>query len=85
MLRRWSKLDKDFKTSKGLFDITKIPDIYDCVKYDSLHNYNLRNLGFDHMDEFYNCAEALATVIIPQVRRRGNRQSRCQAVYVHFT
>ncbi|XP_071825202.1 inositol hexakisphosphate and diphosphoinositol-pentakisphosphate kinase 2-like isoform X2 [Apostichopus japonicus] len=66
MLRRWSKLDKDFKTSKGLFDITKIPDIYDCVKYDSLHNYNLRNLGFDHMDEFYNCAEALATVIIPQ-------------------
>lgn len=66
MLRRWGKLDKDFKTSKGLFDITKIPDIYDCVKYDSLHNYNLRNLGFDHMDEFYNCAEALATVVIPQ-------------------
>lgn len=67
MLRRWGKLDKDFKTSKGLFDITKIPDIYDCVKYDALHNYNLRNLGFDHMDEFYNCAEALATVVIPQV------------------
>jgi hypothetical protein len=22
----------------GVFDISKIPDIYDCIKYDLLHN-----------------------------------------------
>ena len=26
--RRWSKLEKDFKTKNGTFDISKIPDIY---------------------------------------------------------
>lgn len=31
MERRWGKLEKDFKT-KGSFDISKIPDIYDCIK-----------------------------------------------------
>ena len=30
MQRRWSKLEKDFKTKNGTFDISKIPDIYDC-------------------------------------------------------
>ena len=37
MLNRWCKLEKDFKTH-GRFDISKIPDIYDCIKYDLLHN-----------------------------------------------
>lgn len=31
MARRWGKLQKDFQ-SKGHFDISKIPDIYDCIK-----------------------------------------------------
>lgn len=29
---------QDFKLSDGQFDISKIPDIYDCIKYDLLHN-----------------------------------------------
>ncbi|XP_071505816.1 inositol hexakisphosphate and diphosphoinositol-pentakisphosphate kinase 2-like [Diadema antillarum] len=66
MLRRWVKLEKDFKLKSGHFDITKIPDIYDCIKYDMAHNYVLRTMGFEHMDDLYNCAENLATFIIPQ-------------------
>ena len=32
MLQRWSKLEKDFKMKNGSYDISKIPDIYDCIK-----------------------------------------------------
>lgn len=40
MARRWGKLEKDFKLREDtlLFDISKIPDIYDCIKYDLQHN-----------------------------------------------
>lgn len=37
MKHRWEKLKKDFK-SNNEFDISLIPDIYDCIKYDYLHN-----------------------------------------------
>ena len=67
MLRRWSKLEKDFKMKSGLFDITKIPDIYDCIKYDMMHNYSIKSLGFDKMEDLYINAQALADVIVPQV------------------
>jgi len=33
MLQRWTKLEKDFKKKSGAFDVSKIPDIYDCIKY----------------------------------------------------
>ena len=40
ILRRWQKLVDDFKHPQlGLFNISKIPDIFDCAKYDSLYNY----------------------------------------------
>ena len=29
---------QDFKGADGQFDISKIPDIYDCIQYDLLHN-----------------------------------------------
>ena len=35
MLERWSKLYKDFYSSKlSVFDLSKLPDIYDSVRYD---------------------------------------------------
>lgn len=37
MKHRWEKIEKDFYNADG-FDISLIPDIYDCVKYDYLHN-----------------------------------------------
>ncbi|ODM97795.1 Inositol hexakisphosphate and diphosphoinositol-pentakisphosphate kinase [Orchesella cincta] len=63
MARRWAKLEKDFKT-KGKFDISKVPDIYDCIKYDIQHNSHA--IGFYKAEELFNCAKYLADVVIPQ-------------------
>jgi hypothetical protein len=65
MLRRWSKLEKDFyNKKKEKFEISKIPDIYDSIKYDLMHNKS--NLNFDNAIELYNCSKALADYVIPQ-------------------
>ncbi|KAG8178546.1 hypothetical protein JTE90_015916 [Oedothorax gibbosus] len=64
MQRRWSKLEKDFKLKTGKFDISKVPDIYDCIKYDLQHNHH--NLQFPHAEELYVYAKALADIVIPQ-------------------
>ncbi|XP_071034280.1 inositol hexakisphosphate and diphosphoinositol-pentakisphosphate kinase isoform X5 [Parasteatoda tepidariorum] len=64
MQRRWSKLEKDFKLKTGKFDISKVPDIYDCIKYDLQHNHH--NLQFPHAEELYIYAKALADIVIPQ-------------------
>ena len=65
MLRRWVKLEKDFKTANGKFDISKIPDIYDNIKYDLQHNQKV--LQFDDAEEMYRVAKTVADVIVPQV------------------
>ena len=65
MQRRWAKLEKDFTTKNKTFDISKIPDIYDCVKYDLQHNQH--TLKFEYAEELYKCAKYLADVVIPQV------------------
>lgn len=64
MLRRWSKLEKDFKTKNGRYDISKIPDIYDCIKYDVQHNVSLK---LENTMELYRLSKALADIVIPQV------------------
>ncbi|KAI1280528.1 Inositol hexakisphosphate and diphosphoinositol-pentakisphosphate kinase [Halotydeus destructor] len=64
MYRRWSKLEKDFKLKDGKFDLSKIPDIYDCVKYDWQHNQH--TLQFLHLEQLYMFSKALADVVIPQ-------------------
>ncbi|CAG5124697.1 unnamed protein product, partial [Candidula unifasciata] len=64
LIRRWAKLEKDFRLKNGRFDISKIPDIYDCIKYD-LH-YNQKTLQFKRAQELFMCSKALADIIIPQ-------------------
>ncbi|KAI9562725.1 hypothetical protein GHT06_010179 [Daphnia sinensis] len=66
MARRWGKLEKDFKLREDRleFDISKIPDIYDCIKYDIQHNQAA--LKFNHAQELYMLVKALADVVIPQ-------------------
>ncbi|XP_073770502.1 inositol hexakisphosphate and diphosphoinositol-pentakisphosphate kinase 2 isoform X18 [Danio rerio] len=63
MLRRWSKLEKDFKMKNGRYNISKIPDIYDCIKYDVQHNSSLK---LDNTMEIYRLSKALADIVIPQ-------------------
>ena len=63
MLRRWSKLEKDFQMKNGRYNISKIPDIYDCIKYDVQHNSSLK---LDNTMEIYRLSKALADIVIPQ-------------------
>ncbi|XP_068267074.1 inositol hexakisphosphate and diphosphoinositol-pentakisphosphate kinase 1 isoform X8 [Nyctibius grandis] len=63
MLQRWSKLERDFRMKNGRYDISKIPDIYDCIKYDVQHN---RALKLEGTAELFKLSKALADVIIPQ-------------------
>ncbi|XP_048886099.1 inositol hexakisphosphate and diphosphoinositol-pentakisphosphate kinase 2-like isoform X10 [Brienomyrus brachyistius] len=63
MLQRWSKLERDFRMKNGRYDISKIPDIYDCIKYDVQHN---ASLGLEDMQELFRLSRALADIVIPQ-------------------
>ncbi|XP_061103173.1 inositol hexakisphosphate and diphosphoinositol-pentakisphosphate kinase 2-like isoform X5 [Conger conger] len=63
MLQRWSKLERDFRMKSGRYDISKIPDIYDCVKYDVQHN---SSLGLEDTLELFRLSRALADIVIPQ-------------------
>uniref|UniRef100_A0A672JG46 Inositol hexakisphosphate and diphosphoinositol-pentakisphosphate kinase n=1 Tax=Salarias fasciatus TaxID=181472 RepID=A0A672JG46_SALFA len=63
MLQRWSKLERDFRMKNGRYDISKIPDIYDCIKYDTQHN---ASLSLEDTLELFRLSRALADIIIPQ-------------------
>ncbi|KAM9377152.1 inositol hexakisphosphate and diphosphoinositol-pentakisphosphate kinase 1 isoform 5-T5 [Pholidichthys leucotaenia] len=63
MLQRWSKLERDFRTKNGRYDISKIPDIYDCIKYDTQHN---ASLSLEDTLELFRLSRALADIVIPQ-------------------
>jgi len=58
---RWKTLGSSFY-KHGKFNASKIPDIYDSVKYDTLHNSHLGLPGFK---ELYGVAKLLADVVIP--------------------
>lgn len=64
MYRRWGKIEKDFYTKNKTFDISKIPDIYDCIKYDLQHNQH--TIQFEQAEELYIYAKYLADIVIPQ-------------------
>jgi len=65
MMRRWGKLLKDFWPKNESYDISKIPDIYDCIKYDLQHN--MKVLRFNEAEELHTLAKAMADTVIPQV------------------
>lgn len=64
MLQRWRKLERDFRLKSRRYDISKIPDIYDCIKYDVQHNTALKLEG---TMELFRLSKALADIVIPQV------------------
>jgi len=65
MHRRWGKLIKDFWPNADVYDISKVPDIYDCVKYDLQHNIKI--LRFNEAEDLHTLAKAMADIVIPQV------------------
>lgn len=68
--KRWAKLVKDFRhisqSGQVVWNISKIPDIYDCAKYDLEHNSVY--LRFDSLDELYIASKHLADIVVPSVR-----------------
>jgi inositol hexakisphosphate/diphosphoinositol-pentakisphosphate kinase len=61
--KRYVKLYKDFFDSKKKkFDISKIPDIYDNIKYDIIHNKSI--IGETAL-ELYNSITNLADFVMP--------------------
>ncbi|XP_061450725.1 inositol hexakisphosphate and diphosphoinositol-pentakisphosphate kinase 1 isoform X2 [Rhineura floridana] len=63
MLQRWRKLELDFRLKNQRYDISKIPDIYDCIKYDVQHNTALKLEG---TSELFRLSKSLADIVIPQ-------------------
>ena len=61
--KRYIKLKNDFYSSqKNRFDVSKIPDIYDNIKYDIIHN---RELVGENANELYNEISLLAFFVMP--------------------
>lgn len=50
-----------YSEKKGFYDISKLPDIYDSVKHDAIHN---SHLGLN-LTSLYTNAKRLADVVIP--------------------
>ena len=78
MARRWGKLEKDFKNKSGIYDISKVPDIYDCIKYDLQHNRSV--LPPELAEELHTYAKNMADVVIPQV---GSPPTRASVARLH--
>ena len=61
---RWHKLEKDlYNTKRNRFDLSKIPDVYDQIKYDCIHNAGLQLKG---MHEIHRLSEAFADLVVSQ-------------------
>ena len=61
LLDRWQQMKKNFKKD-GVFDCSKIPDIYDCSKYDLTHN---AHLNFPSLPAVFRTSRRLAQLVIP--------------------
>ena len=73
-LARWRKLMRDFyHKKKKSFDLSKIPDIYDCAKYDVLHSPQLLELKDHNLEHIFVISKALADIIVPQEYGKDQR------------
>lgn len=64
MYDRWKQIYGDFLSKKtGMFDLTKVPDVYDMVRYDVLHNIHLKLEG---IEELYQLSKAFDSCVVPQ-------------------
>jgi len=64
MLNRWVKLERELYSSKTeKFDLSKVPDVYDNIRYDALHN---SHLGLKDTKELFERVKAFSDVIVPQ-------------------
>jgi len=73
MLDRWRKLHKDlYDEYSQSFDLTKVPDVHDNIRYDVEHN--LKRLPLAHMHELHELAKRFADCYVPQEYGRTERE-----------
>ncbi|KAG9393072.1 Histidine phosphatase superfamily [Carpediemonas membranifera] len=70
MMSRWKKARDDFKHPKtGVWDTSKIPDIFDGIKFDALHScredFLLGSPIVDTLKSMYEAVVDLANIVIP--------------------
>lgn len=64
MLERWRKLHKDFYDEEThTYDLSKVPDVHDAIRFDAIHN---RKARLRNMDELLDLAKHFADSIVPQ-------------------
>lgn len=62
---RWQKLLEDFyDTENDEYDISKLPDLYDAIKYDAMHN--VAQLKSERIWSLYNVTSSLAAYVCAQ-------------------
>jgi len=61
-LKRWKKIANDFVKKDGTFDISKIPEICDNIKFDLLHSPQLTN---EHRLQLLALSQLLCRLIVP--------------------
>lgn len=69
MHSRWEKLYNDlWDDKKKAFDMSKIPDVYDCCKYDAIHTQRILGSGTTSgavLERMYATARSLAEFVCP--------------------
>lgn len=67
VFKRWRKLEIDFyDRRKENFNISKIPDIFDSIRYDMIHNYQYFGTMPDQIGfKIYESVEILARFLTP--------------------
>jgi inositol hexakisphosphate/diphosphoinositol-pentakisphosphate kinase len=90
MHSRWEKLLEDLYTEETkVYDTSKIPDIYDCAKYEAIHSlYLIQNRKEAIVEQclipLYESAKDLADVVIPLEYGINNEQKRAIGAQIGF-
>jgi len=65
---RWDTLQRDFyKAKTEQFEVSKVPSIYDAIKFDMQHNYQtLAPFNTDNARDLFAKAQLLAHVVVSQ-------------------
>ena len=70
-LKRWKKIANDFSLKNGKFDISKIPDVFDNIKFDLLHNPELAS---DDRLKLLAVSQELCRILVPMEYGITNKQ-----------